>query len=105
MSKLTFKLRDAKNNAASILLVFNYGKEKRLRYATGFRIQNKKNWDSTKMRIKNVIEELDRVYVNNKLNDLHAAIEKEYAKNRDQREKRLKERIDNLEKEIQELND
>lgn len=80
MSKLTFKLRDAKNNAASILLVFNYGKEKRLRYATGFRVQNKKNWDSTKMRIKNVIEELDRVYVNNKLNDLKAAVEKEYAK-------------------------
>ncbi|WP_283637062.1 tyrosine-type recombinase/integrase [Aquaticitalea lipolytica] len=80
MAKLTFKLREAKNNSASIMLVFNYGKEKRLRYATGFRVQNKKNWDASKMRIKNVIEELDRVYVNNKLNDLNSAIEKEYAK-------------------------
>lgn len=34
-----------------------------------------------------------------------ADIEREYAKNRDQREKRLKERIENLEKEIQGLND
>ncbi|MEM5563968.1 tyrosine-type recombinase/integrase [Psychroserpens sp. AS72] len=80
MSKLTFKLRDAKDNTASILLVFNYGKEKRLRYATGFRVQNKKNWDATKMRIKNVIEELDRVYVNNKLNELSTSLERQYAK-------------------------
>ncbi len=56
MAKLTFKLREAKNNSASIMLVFNYGKEKRLRYATGFRVQNKKNWDASKMRIKNVFE-------------------------------------------------
>ena len=40
-------------------------------------------------------------YYNTKIAD----IEKEYTKNRDKREKRLKERIENLEKEIQELND
>ena len=80
MAKLTFKIRDAKDKASSIQLVFSYGKDRRLRYSTGFRVQNRKNWDSTKMQIKNVIEELDRTYVNNKLNELKTTVVKRYSK-------------------------
>lgn len=80
MAKLTFKIRDAKNNAASIMIVFNYGKGKRLRYAARFRVKNRKNWDFKNMRIKNVIEELDKVEINQKLNELNLVLNKYYTK-------------------------
>ena len=60
MAKLSFKLREVSENSTSIQLFFNYGLKKRFRYSTGFYIQNAKNWDVKKMRIKNVASELDR---------------------------------------------
>ncbi|WP_204345552.1 tyrosine-type recombinase/integrase [Psychroserpens algicola] len=78
MPKLSFKLRHAKGNAASIIIVYNYGKEKRLRYATKYRVQNKKNWNANTERVKNVIEELDRVEINGKLDQLQLAINSFY---------------------------
>jgi site-specific recombinase XerD len=80
MPKLTYKLRKTNSKGATIQLFFNYGTKKRLRYSTGLRVQNIKNWDSAKMRIKQVVEELDWYYVNNKLNDLKSLIDKEYGR-------------------------
>jgi len=78
--KLTFKLRETKPKGATIQLFFNYGTKKRLRYSTGLRINNIKNWDASKMRVKHVVEELDSYHINNKLNELKSHIEKEYGK-------------------------
>ncbi|GAA4932785.1 site-specific integrase [Algibacter agarivorans] len=70
MPEAKFKLRKASDKSATIQLHFSYGTKKRFRYSTGYRIQNVKNWDSGKMRIKQVIEELDWNPVNKKLDKL-----------------------------------
>jgi integrase len=76
MAKVTFKLRNGNGKTASIQLFFNYGTEKRLRYSTGLSIMNIKNWDSDKMRIKNVTAEIHKNDINNKLTDIQSFIEK-----------------------------
>lgn len=73
-----FKLRKASDKSATIQLHFNYGTKKRLRYSTGYRIQNIKNWDSGKMRVKQVVEELDWNQINKKLDKLEDHIEDYY---------------------------
>lgn len=78
MAKLSFKVRKGKEKSGSIQLHFNYGTNSRLRYSTGLKIQNVKNWDSKKMRIRNVVEELDKNYVNNKLDQLQMDVNKKY---------------------------
>ena len=78
MAKLTFKARKGTSKSASIQLFFNYGSKKRLRYSTGLKVSNIKNWDSSKMRIKNVIAEIHKNEVNNKLSEIHTLIEKTY---------------------------
>lgn len=78
MAKLTFKLRPLKGKNVNIQLVFNYGANKRLRYSTGLKVANSKNWDDGKMRIKQVAEELYRNEVNNKLNNVTEKLEKQY---------------------------
>lgn len=97
MAKLSFKLRNAKGNAASIIIVYNYGKDKRLRYATKYRVQNKKNWNPITQRVKNVIEELDRVEINSKLDKLQLAINSFYG---DRVIKESKELTDDLLKDV-----
>ncbi|GGG08978.1 integrase [Dokdonia pacifica] len=79
MSKLSFKLRPATGKNVSIQLVFNYGANKRLRYSTGLKVSNSKNWDTTKMRIKNVASELDRQDINNKLNEVQTVLNRSYS--------------------------
>lgn len=78
MAKLTFKLRPPNGKNASIQLVFNYGANKRLRYSTGLKVANSKNWDDGKMRIKQVAEELHKNEVNGKLNNVTEILEKKY---------------------------
>ncbi|QXP77676.1 MULTISPECIES: site-specific integrase [Winogradskyella] len=78
MAKVTFKTRKGANKSASIQLFFNYGSKKRLRYSTGLKVSDIKNWDNSKMRIKNVVAEVQKNEVNNKLTDIHALIEKTY---------------------------
>lgn len=78
MAKLTFKLRPSNGKNASIQLVFNYGANKRLRYSTGLKVANSKNWDDGKMRIKQVAEELYKNEVNGKLNKVTEILEKKY---------------------------
>lgn len=78
MAKLTYKLRETKGKGASIQLFFNYGAKKRLRYSTGLRIMNVKNWDEVKMRIKNVASELNRGEVNSKLDEAQASLNKKF---------------------------
>jgi len=79
MAKLSFKLRPTTGKNVSIQLVFNYGSNKRLRYSTGLKVLNSKNWDARKMRVKNVAEELYRQDVNNKLNDIQSVLNKTYS--------------------------
>ncbi|MGY0391742.1 tyrosine-type recombinase/integrase [Bizionia sp. KMM 8389] len=76
MAKLTFKIRKGVDKSAKIQLFFNYGTNKRLRYSTGLKVNNFKNWDSDKMRIKNVVAEVHRNEINNKLTDIRAFLEK-----------------------------
>ncbi len=78
MAKLTYKIRKASNKSGIIQLHFNYGTNSRLRYSTGFKVQNIKNWDHKTMRIKNMVEELDKNYINNKLDDLQYQLNKKY---------------------------
>lgn len=78
MAKLTFKPRATSNKSGTIYLFFNYGTNNRFRYSTGLRVQNINNWDKTRMRIKNVTEELDRQFINTRLTDLQQFIESEY---------------------------
>lgn len=78
MAKLTFKLRNNKNNSANIQLFFSYGYNKRLRYSTGLKVKNKNNWDGKKQKVKRVIEEIDHIRVNNTINQLEYYLEKEY---------------------------
>ena len=78
MPKLTYKLRKGRSNSAKIQLHFNYGTNKRLRYSTGLEVLDYRNWDADKMRIKNVIAEVHKNDVNNKLNDIQSFLEKLY---------------------------
>ena len=67
MAKLNYKIRKSNDKSGTIQLHYNYGTNSSLRYSTGLKIQNMKNWDPKGMRIKNVVEELDKNYINNKL--------------------------------------
>ncbi|MCM4151541.1 hypothetical protein DHD05_08065 [Arenibacter sp. N53] len=78
MAKLTFVPRKGSNKSASIQLYFNYGSNKRLRYSTGLKIIDIKNWDDSKMRIRNVVSEIHKNNVNNKLTEIHNFVEKTY---------------------------
>jgi integrase len=78
MAKITFVARKGSDKQASIQLYFNYGSNKRLRYSTGLKVADFKNWDAVKMRIKNVVTETHKNAVNNKLTDIQSFIEKIY---------------------------
>lgn len=78
MAKLSFKIRKGKGKSGTIQLHYNYGTNSRLRYSTGLKIQNVKNWDPKTMRIKNVAEELDKNYTNKKLDKLQFDLNKKY---------------------------
>jgi len=80
MAKLTFNIRKGVGKSATIQLFFNYGTKKRLRYSTGLRVSDYRNWDSDKMRIKNVTAEVHRNNINNKLTDIQGFLEKVYVK-------------------------
>lgn len=67
-----FILRKAKGTSASILLHYHYGSKKRLRYATGLKISNSKNWNPKTERVRDVIEETQKTHVNNRLNEIQA---------------------------------
>lgn len=73
MATLKFELRKK-----SIRLVFNYGKGNRLRYSTGLFIKNPKNWDTRKLRVKNVLAETDKDVINEKLDELQVVLNKKY---------------------------
>ncbi|HET8885376.1 MAG TPA: phage integrase SAM-like domain-containing protein [Salinimicrobium sp.] len=72
MSSISLKLREAINNEQSIYLYFNYGRKKQYRYATGFKIKNKKNWNQKSQQVKNVTDEPKSLHINSELNKLIA---------------------------------
>ena len=80
MPTLNFKLRQGKNTSVPIYLIYSYGKDKRLRYSTGIKLLNSKNWNSDAQKVRNVVEEINKLAINNKLNETRAYLEKLYSK-------------------------
>ena len=91
MATLHFKLferyeKDSKTgkstpvSSTSIVLHFRYGTggKKRLRYSTGYKLENVKNWNTEKQRIKNVADEPNKLKINNKLDEIQSFIGKYY---------------------------
>lgn len=69
MATFKYIIREIKGKGASIHLVFNYGANKRLRYATKLTIKNKKNWSVKLQKVKDVIEESNKHRINKKLRE------------------------------------
>ena len=64
MGKLTYVLRKNKNGSGTIQLHFNYGTKNRLRYSTGFKVLDFKNWDDNKKLVKRNPQEPDGNRIN-----------------------------------------
>ena len=60
-------------------MFFNYGTGKRFRFSTGMKLQNARNWDRKKMRVKNVLAEVNKDVINSKLDEVQLAFNKQYA--------------------------
>ena len=78
MATLTFSLRENKNNSASIILVFSYGRKKLLRYSTGEKVKHISNWDDRRQKVKNVTDEPLKDRINSRLNKLKDFFEDKY---------------------------
>lgn len=93
MSKLNFKLRNGSDESSTIILHFHYGKGNRLRYSTRYKLINSKNWNEDKQRIKNVVQEINKLAINNKLNEIQTFINKLYINLREDQKKDVTNRI------------
>lgn len=101
VASLNFKLRKGTGSKASIVLFFQFGKGNRLRYSTGYKVQNAKNWNQAKQRIKNVVQEENRLAINSKLDEIRAFLNKTYISlldeyGNDLRTDQLKESMDSF---------
>ena len=76
MSSVSLSIRKNPSKTAKILLVFNYGRKKRLRYPTQFNLKNYKNWDNRNRRIKIVKEEPTAEQINQDLSKFLSYAEK-----------------------------
>lgn len=81
MATFTFELRKGKRNTAQIQIryTFGSGNDKRIRYSTGLSLINTKNWNTTSQTVKNVSEEVNKVNINNKLNETRTFLEGLYS--------------------------
>lgn len=70
MSSTSFYLRPTKSLSYKIYLKFNFGRKKQVRYATGYSVNQEKNWDPVKEIVKNVINEPKSLHINSMLSDL-----------------------------------
>lgn len=78
MATLTFKIRKASDKGGTVQLFFSYGAGNRFRYSTGMRINHVKNWDKKKMRVKNVLAEINKDSINSKLDEVQTEFNKQY---------------------------
>lgn len=70
MANITFKLRTLKSaNAQIIYLVYRFGRNEKLVYSTGLKIEPK-YWNEKKMRVRDMSEALEKDTINNRLNEL-----------------------------------
>lgn len=70
MANVIFKLRTLKStNAQIIYLVYRFGRNDKLVYSTGLKIEPK-YWNEKKMRVRDMIEALEKDIINNRLNEL-----------------------------------
>jgi integrase len=77
MASINFKIRK-QYNSKSIYFVFNYGRRKELRYSTGWRLNDRNNWNKEKQRVKNVISEPFGKKINSKILELETFFNKKY---------------------------
>ena len=79
MATFKFQLRKGKGTSALIYINYNYGTKSRIRYSTGLKIINSKNWNTKKQNVKNVSEEINKVNINNQLNKTKTFLEGLYS--------------------------
>lgn len=75
MANVIFKLRTLKStNAQIIYLVYRFGRNDKLVYSTGLKIEPK-YWNEKKNRVRDMIEVLEKDTINNRLNELQTLTE------------------------------
>lgn len=79
MATFKFKLRKGSGTSALIYINYSYGTAKRVRYSTGLKISNIKNWNVETQRVRNVQTEVNKVNINNKLNETQTFLEGLYS--------------------------
>lgn len=71
MADVTFKLRKPSAKTPQIIyLVYRFGQNEKLAYSTGLKILPA-YWNKEKMRVRNLVEALDKDLINNYLNELY----------------------------------
>ncbi len=74
-----FTVRETADGGGRIYLSFSYGTKKRFRYSTKLKVKKIKNWDyGVPGKVRNVVEETNRLNINDKLNKLRTHIESYY---------------------------
>ncbi|MBI9040229.1 tyrosine-type recombinase/integrase [Lutibacter sp.] len=79
MATFKFTLRKGKETSALIYINYSYGTENRIRYSTGLKIINSKNWSVKYQNVKNVNEEVNKTNINNQLNKTKTFLEGLYS--------------------------
>lgn len=75
MANVTFKLRKPKSPTPQIIyLMYRFGRNDKLAFSTDLKVLPI-YWNEKKMRIRNVVEVLERDTINNRLNELQAVVE------------------------------
>jgi site-specific recombinase XerD len=67
MASVSLAIRKDRKGGAKVILKFNYGRKKCLRYATPYKLNNYNNWVKSKARIKIVDDEPDAENLNGKI--------------------------------------
>jgi len=81
MATFKFELRKGKGNSALIYIryTFGTGNDYRIRYSTGLKLLNSKNWSVKYQNVKNVNEEVNKTNINNQLNKTKTFLEGLYS--------------------------
>lgn len=99
MANVTIKLRTLKSTDPQIIyIVFRFGRNEKLMFSTGLKIEPK-YWNAKKMRVRDMLEALEKDTINNRLNELQtlteAFITKETAQAREVTKDTLRMFLDN----------
>lgn len=70
LATISFKIRPGQKEQTPIYLIFSYGRRNELRYSTGWKVLNPKNWDKGRQRVRNVVAEPSSNHINEALKKL-----------------------------------